>query len=96
MKKNQKIVKHRFSSSYMMFRTLERAAFVHHFISRINSLPPGVLGGMSPGATWEPFTITEAEYFELVSVMRTWLLKPWVMQRDTNGASLNSIVPSII
>jgi hypothetical protein len=52
--------------------------------------------GMSPGATWEPFTITEAEYFELVSVMRTWLLKPWVMQRDTNGASLNSIVPSII
>lgn len=29
----------------------------------------GSRGGMSPGATWEPFTITEAEYLELVSVI---------------------------
>lgn len=26
-------------------------------------------GGMSPGASWEPFTVAEAEYRELVGVL---------------------------
>jgi len=30
----------------------------------------GAPGGMSPGATWEPFTISSAEYQELVAAIR--------------------------
>src|SRR4051812_25469083 len=31
----------------------------------------GSEGGMSPGATWEPFSLTEAEYQDLVKAVRT-------------------------
>jgi hypothetical protein len=31
----------------------------------------GETGGMSPGATWEPFSLSQAEYHDLVEAVRT-------------------------
>lgn len=40
----------------------------YHIVNQIFS-SSGSIGGMSPGATWEPFTVSCAEYDELIAAL---------------------------